>query len=228
MQKTNAAQTLATGDLLVYLFTEMFAQPAKGMLTQAMIAPQSGEKYNLKQVVVQAYLAALMELSNQDAIHLLPIEVRKLLGKETTVRAEIGNVNGAVRSPFQNILLQSISAAQKLAEGRVQEVVIRVVGGRASSKMPWFVAVAPLVAQARQGGWVTTPEKNAGLLKTMFNPTEAITRAAAVPERIATVKAEAEALKSQLAAFEASLGAQAAMLRKEIERGVDECMDHSD
>lgn len=227
MDTNNVTSSVATGDLLVYLFAETFAEPAKGMLTMAMIAPQSGEKYNLKQVVTQAYLAALMELYEGGAIRFVPFEVRKLFGKETTLRAEVVNPSAA-RSPFQASLVQIISASKKETDSRIQEVVIRRVGGRASTKMPWFIAITPLVAEAHQGGWVTIPEKSAGVLKTMFNPTEAITRAAAVVERVTPLKGEAQAVKSRLAAFEAKMGAQFSMLRKEIERGVDECMDHSD
>lgn len=212
--------------MLVYLYAEEFAEPAKGMLTQAAIAPRNGSKVNLQQLVNAIYTATFMELVEQGIIRLETMEVRKMLvGKERALVAEINQVAAnMIPSALGIMLLEGIPAA-KAEERRVREVVIRVVGGRRSSVYPWFMALKPIVAEAEEAGYITVPEKKAGVLKTMFKPTDAMTKASAVAEQVDPLQGEVARLKAQLASFDQSLGNMAVLLHKEIENGVKACYD---
>ena len=221
-------QTTLSASTLVYLYAEEFAEPAKGVLVQAAIAPRNDSKVNLQQLVIATYTAAFMELVEQDIIRLETMEVRKMLvGKETALVAVIDQVtDNIVPSALGIMLLQGIQAVRKAEERRVREVVIRVVGGRRSSLYPWFMALKPIVAEAAEAGYVTLPEKKAGVLKAMFKPTEAITKARVVAEQVNPLQGEVARLKAQLASFDQSLGNMAILLRKEIENGVKACYDN--
>jgi hypothetical protein len=221
------AQNQIHATTAVYLFAEQFAEPAKGIMVQGAVAPRSGSKVNVKTLVLNLYMAALMELVESGAARIETVEVRKLLGKETVpALALTGSTPGSLSAIAAKMVL-SIQAGSKPEHRRVREVIIRMVGGRGSTHYPWLLSLAPVIGQAEVEGYIQLPEKKPGLLKAMFNPTESMTGAKADAARTAAHEAEVEGVRRRLAAFEQSLGALAASLRKEINSGVEECTERS-
>lgn len=216
-----------TSTVMVYLFAGQLVPPAKGVLTMGAPDPRGEAKLELKPLVVKAYTAAFMDLVERGYIRLAPVQVKKFLGKETAVVPEVLTAPGPAPAGLAGVLLQAIQQAQKPEQRRVREVVIRVVGGRGSSNYPWWVALTPVIAEASSAGYVTRPEKKPGLLKAMFNPADSLAKSTAVSERVDPLQAGLPALQARLQAFERGLGDLAALLRKEIENGVNDCKDNS-
>lgn len=223
-------QTQPAPNVLVYLFADVFAGPVKGLnaLAGGMVAPRSGSKVNLQQLVTNLYVAAVLELAQANTASLETVEVKKLFGKENVLALKLGQTPPAGLSFLAAQMAEKVQAAQKPADRRMREVVIRMVGGRGSTQYPWLKAIAPVIAAVEGDGYVRRPEKKPGLMKAMFNPLEANTQVEAVLELVNPLEPAVEAFKQQLARFEQSLGPLAATLRKEIENGVNECKDHSD
>lgn len=220
-----ATQTNTTASsTLVYLLAEEFAEPAKGILQGApIIAPRSGSKVNAKQLVIQAYHAAFMDLVEAGTIRLAPVEARKLFGKENIVQVELLRPDDLPPTYLGKKILAAAGQAKKPEGRRVREVVIACVGGRDSQTYEWLAAITPVIADAREAGFVQLPEKKAGFLKAMFKPSEAVTQASLNPDLAPVLDEEVQRLKTRLQAFDQKLGPLAALLLKEIENGVKAC-----
>lgn len=223
-------QTQVSPTLLAYLFAESFTAPVKGLtaLAGGVVAPRSGEKVNLQTLTTTLYVSAVMELVETGTAALETMEVKKLFGKETVLALALHRAPAGPLSALSGKLVQAIQAAKKPEERRVRNVVIRVVGGRQSSNYPWLMAVKPVISEAEAAGYVTRPEKKPGLMKALLNPLEAGSNFGAVPTLVDPLESSVGALKERFSRFEQSLGANAAMLRKEIENGVNDCKDNSD
>lgn len=214
-----------TSPALLYLFADAFIPPANSAFKEPALAPRTGAKVELKQLVLTTYAAAFMDLVERGAIQLAATEFKKFLGKETALVAQ---PTGDAQMPADTLaarLLAIIGAAAKPEQRRVREVAISLVGGRESSNYPYLVALAPVIHEAAAAGFVILPEKKPGVLKAMFKPYESVTGVTPVTERIDAVRGDAQAALSRLQAFEARLSAQAAMLRKELETGISACLD---
>jgi hypothetical protein len=223
-------QTKPAPNMLVYLFAEQFSSPVKGLsaLAGGMVAPRTGEKVNLQQLVTNLYVAAVMELVQLKAARLETIEVKKFLGKENVLALILEQTTAPDLSFLAAQMVKQIEAAKKPADCRIREIVIRLVGGRGSTQYPWLMAVAPVITAAERDGYVRRPENKPGIMKAMFNPLEAKTQVEAAIDVVAPLETGIEALKEQLLRFEQSIGPLAGTLRKEIEKGVDDCKDSSD
>jgi hypothetical protein len=218
LTNTMAASTL------VYLLAEDFAEPAKGILQGApVIAPRSGGKVNAKQLVIQTYHAAFMDLVEAGMIRLAPMEARKLFGKENCVQVELLRLDDQPETHLGKKLVAAARQAKKPEGRRVREVVITSVGGRDSQTHEWLAAITPVIADASEAGFVRLPEQKAGFLKTMFKPSEAVTQASLDPDLALGLEGEAQRLKTRLQAFDQKLGPLAALLLSEIENGVKAC-----
>ncbi len=214
-----------TSPALLYLFADEFLPPANGVFKEPAYAPRNGAKIDLKQLVLTTYTAAFMDLVESGAIQLLPTEFKKFLGKETALVAQPA---GDAQPPADTLaakLLAIIRTAAKPEQRRVREVAISLVGGRASQNYPYLIAIAPVIREASQAGFVVLPEKKPGVLKAMFKPYESVTGVTPVAERIEAVRGDTQAALARLQAFESRLGPQAAMLRKELENGISACLD---
>jgi hypothetical protein len=214
----------AASSTLVYLLAEEFAEPANGILQGApIIAPRSGGKVNAKQLVIQAYRAALMDLAEGGAIRLAPLEARKLFGKENTVQVELLRPDDQPETYLGKKLVAAARMAKKPEGRRVREVVIACVGGRDSQTYEWLAAIKPVIADAREAGFVQLPQQKPGFLKAMFKPSEAVTQASLNPDLAPVLHEQVHRLKSRLQAFDQKLGPLAGLLLKEIENGVKAC-----
>jgi hypothetical protein len=215
-----------TSPALLYLFAEEVVPAASGLFKEFALAPRTGAKVDLKQLVMKTYLAGFMDLVESGILELAPLEIKKFLGKETVLSPHI--VGAGEPAPFSlgAKLLPVIRAETKPERRRVREVVINVVGGRSSTSYPWLMALVPVIREASEAGLVTMPEKKPGFLKAMFKPYESVTTATAIPERVDGLQGDMRAALARLQAFEARLGSLADMLRKEIESGVKECMEN--
>jgi len=222
---TDATHTL-TSPALLYLFAEHNAPAASGIFKEFALAPRSGEKVDLKHLVLKTYLAAWMDLSEAGILTLDVIELKKFLGKETAVVPNIASKGAAAPNSLASKLLLLIGAASKPEQRRVRELVISVIGGRSSTNYPWLMALVPVIFEASAAGLVTMPEKKPGLLKALFKPYESVTTAKAVPQLVDVLESDMRAAVARLDAFEVRLGATAQLLRKEIENGIKACMDN--
>jgi hypothetical protein len=229
-ETTLTTQTNTTASsTLIYLLAEEFAEPATGILHGApIIAPRSGSKVNAKQLVTWTYQAAFMDLVETGAIRLNSMEARKLFGKENAVQVELLRPEELPVSYLGQRILEAVRKAKKPEARRVREVVIACVGGRSSQTYEWLAAIKPVIADAREAGFVTLPEKQAGFLKAMFKPSEAATQASLNAEFSGALQGEAARLKLRLQAFDQKLGPLAALLAKEIESGVKACHEIED
>lgn len=222
------SQPNISASTIVYLFAEQFAEPARGLTAQGAIAPRTGAKVNVKPLALAVYQAAVMELVESGAARLETIEVKRLLGKDRFLALASTGEPRAPLSALAMQLLRVLRAAQKDSQRRVRELVIQVMGGRGSTYHPWLVALAWPMGEAEAGGMIQRPEKKPGVLKAMFKPTETLTGASAVPECVEPLAGLSERVRARLAAFEQSLGPDGGVLRKEIEKGIDECAQRSD
>ncbi len=215
-----------TSPALLYLFADELVPPASGLFKEFALAPRTGTKVDLKQLVVKTYTAAFMELSEAGIIELAPVEIKKFLGKETAVIPQIVGTAEPAPTSLGAQLMVMLRAATKPQNGRVREIVMHVVGGPSSTSYPWLMALVPVIREASEAGLVTMPEKKPGFFKAMFKPYESVTTATAVPERVDGLQGDMRAAVARLEAFEARLGSLAPMLRKEIENGVKACMEN--
>jgi len=215
-----------TSPALLYLFSDEILPPANGIFKEFALAPRTGAKVDLKQLVVKTYLAALMDLVESGTLQLSALEVKKFLGKETVVVAQVTGQTEPAPNSLGAKLLPLVRAAVKPEHHRVRDIVIGVVGGRSSTSYPWLMALVPVIQEAANAGYVTLPEKKAGFFKAMFKPYETVTAATAVPGRIDSMQGDMRAALARLEAFQAKLGSLAPLLVKEIENGVKECMEN--
>lgn len=218
---------LIPASILVYLFADQFSEPAKGLTIQGAIAPRTGTKLNAKPLVLNLYLAAIMELMEAGIVRLEAVELKKFLGKETALTLTFLREPGERISGLAWQIVQSLQAAKTPEQRRVREVVIRVIGGRSSTYYPWLVALSWSIGEAEAKGFIQRPQEKPNVLKAMFNPTESLTRATAIGDCVTQVESDLALVKSRLAAYELSLGTNAPLLRKEIEKGIDECTQRS-
>lgn len=211
--------------ILVYLFADQFSEPAKGLTVQGVIAPRTGAKINAKRLVINLYLSALLELVEAGIVRLETIEVQKLLGKERVPALVLVKDPAGALSGLAWQIARSLQAAKTAQQRRVREVVIRVIGGRSSTYYPWLVALSWSMGEAEARGYIQRPKKKPNLLKGVLDPTESLTRATAITECVDALEADLTLIKARLDVFEQSLGADAPLLRKEIEKGIDQCTE---
>lgn len=213
---------------LVYLYSGQIVPAPKGIFPMAALDPLNGTKLDLKQMVMKTYTAAIMDLVESGRISLEVVAFKKFLGKDNALVPRVNVAPAGKPADTASLFLSLFADASKPEQRRVREMVIRVVGGRGSTDYPWFLALAPVLNEAVNAGYVSQDPNKPGALKAMFRPTEALTRVYPVAERIASLNGAGEAALARLAAFERGLGEMAVLLRKEIENGVDACKEQPD
>lgn len=213
---------------LVYLYAGQIVPAPKGIFPMAALDPLTGAKLDLKQLVIKTYTAAIMDLVASGRITLEVVPLKKFLGKDNALIPTVNVAPTGKPADTASLFLSLFADTAKPEQRRVREMVIRVVGGRDSTDYPWFLALAPVLNEAVNAGYVSQDPNKPSALKAMFKPTEALTRVYPVAERITSLNGAGEAALARLAAFEHSLGPAAELLRKEITSGVDACKEQPD
>ncbi len=215
--------------LLIYLFADAFLPPAGGPLSQFALAPRTAERLDLKKLVVRLYTAVFMDLVYSDALRLLPGQVRRFLGSETALLAELrpAGVGSPVDDLAGQILGRWIPNAEP-AQNRVRELVIRQIGGRKSTAAPWLDALSPFITEAVRCGYAAPPEKQPPVLARLFSPSEARTRLEPDLDRIDPLRSAAVEANGRLDQFLAYQGEAGELLPLEIESGVSACQRSRD
>ena len=114
--------------LMIYLYADEFIAPAHGLFGRAALAPRSGEKVDLKELVIRVYAAAFMDMVDSGVIRLEPLEVKKFLGRETALIAALRPGAAAPQDFLTGQMVDRLLDKRKPEESRVREVIISMVG----------------------------------------------------------------------------------------------------